>query len=412
VRSDLRVVEICAGAGGQSLGLEQAGFNHLAAVEIDEMACATLTLNRPDWPVIRGDITDCRKFDPSSYEGADLLAGGVPCPPFSVAGKQLGADDERDLYAFAIDLFARIQPSALLLENVRGLASPRFAGYRARVLEIVRKLGYWGEWRLLQASDFGVPQLRPRLVFIALKNDFAPYFSWPQEDSTNTPNVGETLYSLMALDGWHGADAWKRRAATIAPTIVGGSKKHGGPDLGPTRAKKAWLKLGVDAKGIADGSPGRDLPSNHIPRLTNEMVALIQGWKESDGWQFVGGKTAQYRQIGNAFPPPVAKALGHSIRGALLKNGEKRPLPVAELTDASVYLILAEAKNAFVPMNALSTSTGLRGDQVDIALRYLEGDFLIERKVLEGEPHFRLGGFKGSIPEVSQTPVQVEMVAT
>ena len=87
-------IEICAGAGGQALGLEQAGFEALALVEYDANACATLKLNRPQWNVIEGDV---REFSAKPYRGVDLFAGGVPCPPFSVAGKQLGSDDERDL---------------------------------------------------------------------------------------------------------------------------------------------------------------------------------------------------------------------------------------------------------------------------------------------------------------------------
>ncbi|MCU0373917.1 MAG: DNA cytosine methyltransferase, partial [Chitinophagaceae bacterium] len=88
-------LEICAGGGGQALGLEQAGFSHVALVEIDNHACMTLRTNRPSWNVIQGDL---RLFSGKGYEGIDLFAGGVPCPPFSVAGAQLGVDDERDLF--------------------------------------------------------------------------------------------------------------------------------------------------------------------------------------------------------------------------------------------------------------------------------------------------------------------------
>src|SRR5262245_7966716 len=111
------MVEICAGAGGQSLGLEQAGFTHLAAVDVDADACNTLRRNRPQWHVIEGDVTDRQAFNPAQFEGADLLAGGVPCPPFSIAGKQLGATDERDLFSFAVQLLERMHANALLLEN-------------------------------------------------------------------------------------------------------------------------------------------------------------------------------------------------------------------------------------------------------------------------------------------------------
>jgi DNA (cytosine-5)-methyltransferase 1 len=108
---------------------------------------------------------------------------------------------------------------------------------------------------------------------------------------------------------------WARQASKIAPTIVGGSKKHGGPDLGPTRARAAWRELGVDGLGIADDIPGPDFPAGRAPKLTAGMVARLQGFPDS--WQITGRKTAAYRQVGNAFPPPVARALGTAIAAAL-----------------------------------------------------------------------------------------------
>jgi hypothetical protein len=98
-----RVVEICAGAGGQSLGLELAGFEHELSVELDPGAVATLRHNRPHWKVAVGDVASPAVWDPAEYTGIGLLAGGVPCPPFTIAGKQLGATDERDLFAWAIE---------------------------------------------------------------------------------------------------------------------------------------------------------------------------------------------------------------------------------------------------------------------------------------------------------------------
>ena len=395
VKPDLSVVEICAGAGGQSLGLEQAGFQHLAAVEVDRDACNTLRLNRPDWHVVEGDVTDAEVFNPAQYDGVDLLAGGVPCPPFSIAGKQLGAQDERDLFSFAVHLLEQVHANALLLENVRGLAARRFAGYRARVLDLLHEWGYWAEWRLLQASDFGVPQLRPRFILVALRGEFAPYFEWPEPD-TKPPTVGETLHSEMAADGWPGADAWREAADGIAPTIVGGSKKHGGADLGPTRAKRAWLGLHVDAMGLADARPNDETPANHFPRLTSEMVALIQGWTPEDGWHFTGRKTAKYRQIGNAFPPPVAHAVGASIVRALRKEGEARTeLRRSELADAAVYRALANAGGRFVSLDRLTSSTGQTAEEVSSALGHLEADFVIERRQVRGMPRYRLVEFKG-----------------
>ena len=110
-----------------------------------------------------------------------------------------------------------------------------------------------------------------------------------------------------------GAAAWAKQADRIAPTIVGGSKKHGGPDLGPTRARKAWAEMQVEGISIADDAPERDFDG--MPRLTPRMIARIQGFP--DTWTFGDKKTKACRMIGNAFPPPVAKVVGEQIKEVL-----------------------------------------------------------------------------------------------
>ena len=306
--TDLSVLEICAGAGGQSLGLEQAGFGHSLAVEIDPDACETLRLNRPDWDVHEGDVRD---VDGTKYKGIDLLAGGVPCPPFSIAGKQLGADDERDLFPEALRLVREAEPKAVMLENVKGLSTAKFATYRQSIIDELDELGYHSDWQVINASEHGVPQLRPRFILVAAKKEYGEEFHWPEPVGT-PPTVGKTLLPLMKSRGWTGADAWAVKANGIGPTLVGGSRKHGGPDLGPTRARAAWLNLGVDGKGLANEIPDETYPAEYIPRITVQMAALIQGFPAD--WVFSGRKTASYRQVGNAFPPPVAKAIGKAIR--------------------------------------------------------------------------------------------------
>jgi len=219
----LTSLEICAGAGGQALGLAMAGFSHVALVEYEKDYCQVLKQNRPEWNVICADVRD---FSGKPYKGKiDLLAGGVPCPPFSVAGKQLGSSDERDLFPEAIRLIEEINPRAVMLENVRGFLDPVFNEYRASILGQIEKLGYKVDIKLLNASDFGVPQLRPRIVIVGIRNDIKGKFSYPQEHPEDTPTVGEKLIDLMKENKWAGADSWAKAANTIAPTIVGGSKK-------------------------------------------------------------------------------------------------------------------------------------------------------------------------------------------
>ena len=306
----LASLELCAGGGGQALGLEQAGFTHQGLVEIDRHCCETLRFNRPNWKVFEQDL---ETFDGAPFKGIDLIAGGLPCPPFSKAGKQLGKADERNLFPAAIKLIDQIRPRAVMIENVRGILDAIFDDYRKYVSGQIAKLGYITDWQLLNASDYGVPQLRPRVVFVAIRKQFAPYFEWPTPNKHKPLTVGETLVDLMASHGWHGASAWRARANDIAPTIVGGSKKHGGPDLGPTRARKAWAALSVDGLVVANNPPDRDFIG--MPRLTVPMVARIQGFP--DDWIFTGKKTPAYRQVGNAFPPPVACAVAECVAAAL-----------------------------------------------------------------------------------------------
>jgi len=393
------VVEICAGAGGQSLGLELAGFEHELSVELDPDACATLRHNRPHWKVAEGDVANPAVWNPAEYAGVGLLAGGVPCPPFTVAGKQLGATDERDLFAWAVELCGVVRPRALLLENVRGLSLPRFSAYRQHVVDRLTKLGYIADWRLLQASDFGVPQLRPRFVLVAMRPDDFAYFSWPAARG-EPPAVGAVLRDLMAADGWRGAAAWAERANDIAPTIVGASKKHGGPDLGPTRAKSPWREMGVDAMGLADAAPTPQDPVTLLPKLTCEMVARLQGWDDSAyKWVFTGRKTANYRQIGNAFPPPIARAIGDQIRHALDHAGAPRPLvEESSVTHEPVYAIVRDDGGCLAVEQILRRLEARMGTPAfERHLAHLKGDFHIETVTRRSGDAYRLGEFKAFV---------------
>jgi DNA (cytosine-5)-methyltransferase 1 len=290
--------------------LEQAGIEHAALVEIDKHCCATLRHNRPAWNVLQEDLNH---FDGSGFRGVDILSGGLPCPPFSVAGKQLGKDDERNLFPAMIRLVDQVRPRAVMIENVRGFLDAVFFDYRCYIKGELEKLGYATGWKLMNACEFGVPQLRPRVVFIAIRKELADHFRWPEPSCMRPPTVGEVLRDLMEANGWRGAAAWTKQADDVAPTIVGGSHKHGGPDLGPSRARKAWASLGVDGLGIADEAPSPDFTG--MPRLTLRMVARLQGFP--DDWQFVGSKTQAYRQVGNAFPPPFARAVAHCLAACL-----------------------------------------------------------------------------------------------
>ncbi|MFB8033768.1 DNA cytosine methyltransferase [Streptomyces sp. NPDC056004] len=378
-------VEICAGAGGQALGLHNALFRHLALIEIDTNAVATLKANvegNAEWEgckVKQADLTQLKPLDLRLELGLeagdlDLLAGGVPCPPFSIAGKQLGPDDERDLFPTMLNLVEELEPKAVMIENVRGLLEPKekFQEYREELLERLESMGYEKcYWEVLEAKNYGVPQLRPRAILVAMKKAYTPFFAHVKPEKRPLVTVGEALEKTMKkrFDDVDDPRAekvfqkWLGQASKgVAPTLVGGSKKHGGADLGPTRAKKAWEALGVCGLGVANSakdmerleSQDRDLFAKAGPKLTVTQAAIIQGFPET--WKFSGKKTAAYRQVGNAFPPPVAQAVGEQIiaaleaareAGAVALVGQGRVL--AGEGDSELLFKLADLSAPFIP---------------------------------------------------------------
>ena len=180
---------------------------------------------------------------------------------------------------------------------------------------------------------------------------------------------------------------------------MGGSKKHGGPDLGPTRAKQAWRSLGVDGLGIADAAPGADVPVDHTPKLTNEMVARIQGWSGPGyEWDFgdpKGRKTATYRQIGNAFPPPVARAIGVAIAAALRKQSLSASEHGSGGNHDEVYRALRE-HGEFLSLAGLDRALGgaLERTEIERRIEFIGRDFEIEVRHRGGTPAYRLGEWR------------------
>ena len=306
----LSALELCAGAGGASLGLEAAGFTPAVLVDNDWHACATLRVNRPTWNTVQADV---RAFDVSQWSGVDLVSGGLPCPPYSVAGQQLGADDERDLFPAMLRIVKQAKPRAVLIENVRGLLANRFNHVRAGIDAELSRMGFATYWTLLNAVHFGTPQKRSRTFLIALKRGATRELRWPFPRPDESLSVGAAIGDLMAENGWRKAPEWAIAANRPAPTIVGGSKKHGGPDLGPTRARREWAEMGVDGLGVANQAPAEDFEGR--PRLTARMIARIQGF--ADDWTFYGSKTQQCRQIGNALPPPLARVVAATVAECL-----------------------------------------------------------------------------------------------
>ena len=211
----LTALELCACAGGQALGVHRAGFKHVALIDNDAHACQTLKRNFKSTRVIRADIRKLRRLE--RFRGVDLIAGGLPCPPFSIAGKQLGASDERNLFPAMFEIVRAARPKAVMIENVAGLMHPKFEAYRSSIRESFAELGYKTYFKLLNAADFGVPQRRQRVIIVALRRRYARHFSWPAVLDEAPQCVAETVLDLMKADGWAGADRWARRAVRSDP---------------------------------------------------------------------------------------------------------------------------------------------------------------------------------------------------
>ncbi|WP_026215124.1 DNA cytosine methyltransferase [Nonomuraea coxensis] len=313
-------LELGAGVGGQALGLERAGFDPVVLIDNDPHACRTLRANRPQWQVLEMDFKDFVGAE-HGLSTVDLLSGGVPSSPYSIAGKQEGAADERDLLVAAVYLAIELQPRAILLETTPSLLAPKFVQVREEVEAELKHLDYSWEWSVLDAQHFGVPQTRRSCLLVAMRPDDFVRFVWPEPRHAAGATVGQVLRDSMASRGWRFVEEWVSMADRVAPTIVGGSKKHGGADLGPTRTKRQWMDLAVNAHGLGDDVPDEDfildpdLGRDGVPKLTVEQVMMLQGLPED--WIVTGRKTARYKQVAQAFPPPLAEAVGSRIVSAL-----------------------------------------------------------------------------------------------
>jgi DNA (cytosine-5)-methyltransferase 1 len=316
-------LQLCAGAGGLALGLEWAGFDPIMLLDKRAVACETLRLNRPHWDVREMDLLD---FDPVEDQQAydvDLVAAGLPRVQATATVNRLrGSRLELELAKATVMLMHAVQPRALLVENVPDLVTKdTFAAVREFIGNELDHLGYRYSWFVINAADYGVPQDRKHGILVALKGDAMDAFTEPARRFDPPVTVGSVLLESMAAGGWTGASAWASQANRIAPTLVGGSWERGGADLGPRGTKTAWARMGVDGGTVADEVPGPDFEWNPaagrtgMVRLTVEQTALLQGFPAC--WQFAGRKTARYRQVGQASPPPVGEALGSAIRRAL-----------------------------------------------------------------------------------------------
>ena len=305
-RKRMKALSLFSGCGGLDLGVEQAGFEHLASVERMDVCVQTLRHNRPDWNVLHSDV---RSVDFTQWKGqVDLLHGGPPCQPFSSMGKGLGRDDERNMWPELLRAVAECTPKCVLAENVTGLLYPRFADFVEKDIEIpLRNLGYSIQWHKVSATRAGVPQRRNRVFLVAFL-DASRRFELPPPLPCR--GVRETLgLGPEFEDGF---------APTIKSAFTG---PRGGTGVSTgTISKNQWVSLGLWPSGVqqtrerADSYPVRDDPS--ISRMCLDDIMRLQGFPLT--WHLCGGTmTNKLGQLGNSVSPPVAKMMAEAVMKAL-----------------------------------------------------------------------------------------------
>ena len=334
----LSSIELFTGAGGMAIGLERAGFKHLAVNEWDKHACNTLRNNRPSWNVLEGDVSN---FSFTEFENVDLLAGGFPCQAFSYAGKQLGFDDTRGtlFYQFARAAL-EAKPKVILAENVKGLTTHDNGRTFDTIKNIINEIGYTlvAEPKILKAIFHKVPQKRERIFFVAVRNDLLNdkiQFEWPQPHNQiftlkdalfkgelydtdcqtspgqEYPERKKEIMSLVPQGGY-----WRDLPDDIAKEYMKASYFLGGGKTGMARR----LSLNEPSLTLtcapAQKQTERCHPTENRPLQVREY-ARVQTFP--DDWLFEGPVSAQYKQIGNAVPCNLAMALGIQIHKFILK---------------------------------------------------------------------------------------------
>ncbi len=327
-RRPYRSVELFAGAGGLALGLEQAGFDVQALVEFDKYAAASLRQNRPHWNVIEDDIVrvveqGIRSFLPADCGEIDFVSGGYPCQSFSYAGKKLGLSDVRGtMFYYFAQVVDQLRPRVFLAENVRGLLTHDHGRTLATMLEIYRQLGYRCEYHLVRAVDYGVAQKRERLIIVGIREDIPYAYHLPQKYEKKLvlrdvlqnvpPSPGEQypprkakVLAMVPPGGY-----WRDLPDDVAREYMGKSYFSGGGRTGMAR-RISWdepcltLTCSPQQKQTERCHPDETRP------FTVREYARIQSFP--DDWQFDGPVGQQYKQIGNAVPVELARAVGLSL---------------------------------------------------------------------------------------------------
>jgi DNA (cytosine-5)-methyltransferase 1 len=330
----LKVIELFAGAGGLALGIEKAGFETIALIEIDKDAANTLKHNRPNWNVINEDISKISCLNLKEYFNLkkgelDLLSGGAPCQSFSYAGKKLGLEDARGtLFYHYAKFLVQLQPKMFIFENVKGLLSHDKGRTYKLILDIFEKTGYEIQKEVLNAWDYGVAQKRERLITIGIRKDLKENikFNFP------TPHEYKPVLRDILLDCPKSAGSpyseYKRKIFELVPP--GGYWKDIPEEVAKEYMKSCWnmsggrtgilRRLSLDEPSLTVlTSPSQKQTDRCHPLEARPFTIRENARCQSfpDEWQFCGSIAHQYKQVGNAVPVNLAYEIAVKIKEAL-----------------------------------------------------------------------------------------------
>lgn len=329
--NEIRTLSLFSGGGGLDLGFDRAGYIHSASYELIPICKETLKTNRPDWTVFGGpDEGDVTKVDWTDYKGRiDLIHGGPPCQPFSIAGQQKGLDDERNMWGEFNRAVNTIKPKAFVAENVMGLLNPKFESFVQKY--ILDQLADYHIIRFeMHAADFGVPQIRRRVFFTGFKTKKAfSKFKIPeathskhcfdsQKKKNNMPDLvkneqPDTNGARKALG--LPATGFDNLAPTIRSAFTG--KRNTTSVLNSSAGQKSWGDMEIWPNGVQANrrKASAFIAKNGHFRLSVQDVGLIQGFPED--WKFAGAVYQALGQIGNSVAPPVAYHVAKNVATAL-----------------------------------------------------------------------------------------------
>lgn len=323
----LKTLSLFSGGGGLDLGFDKAGYEHVASYELIPICTETLSLNRPNWSVYGGSkLGDVTQVDWNKFaDQIDVIHGGPPCQPFSIAGEQKGAEDERNMWGEFNRAVNTIKPKAFVAENVLGLLSPKFEDFVK--VHILDQLSDYSIVRFeMHASDFGVPQVRRRVFFVGFLNkkhlkEFVvpePTHAWAYLNQESTSSMFDTF--LPKTPGVREALGLPNIGFdNLAPTIRSGftGKRNTTSVLNSSAGQKSWGDMQIWPNGVQSDREKASAfpPQNEHFRLSVQDVGLIQGFPES--WQFSGAAYQVLGQIGNSVSPPVAYNVAKNVMEAI-----------------------------------------------------------------------------------------------